>query len=152
MTPPPSPDTPDESSTSGKGPTTPPSGGPASPAPVEAATRSPGEQATPPPGSDAGADELAADIERTRQQLGDTVDSLSAKFDAKSQAQQAMQETKQRAAAQLDAGKARGDQALARAKEATTDEQGALTPAAQQGIGVVVALLGLVVAWRWRRR
>lgn len=152
MTPPPSPDTPDESATSGKGPTSPPSGEPASSAPAEAATRWSGEQATPPPGSDAGADELAADIERTRRQLGDTVDSLSAKLDAKSQAQQAMQEVKQRAAAQVDAGKVRGDQALSRAKEATTDERGALTPGAQKGIGAVVALLALVVVWRWRRR
>jgi Protein of unknown function (DUF3618) len=50
----------------------------------------------PEPGPDAGADEIQADIERTREELGDTVGALSAKLDVKQRTRQKAAETKER--------------------------------------------------------
>ena len=50
----------------------------------------------PEPGQDAGVDDIQADIERTRKDLGDTVGALSAKFDVKERAKDKAAETKAR--------------------------------------------------------
>ena len=52
---------------------------------------------TPPePGPDAGVDDIQADIERTRKELGETVGALSAKLDVKERTKQKATETKER--------------------------------------------------------
>ncbi|WP_111509165.1 DUF3618 domain-containing protein [Mycobacterium kyogaense] len=48
----------------------------------------------PEPGPDAGIDELQADIERTRAELGETVGALTEKLDVKGRTQQKVTETK----------------------------------------------------------
>ena len=48
------------------------------------------------PGPDAGIDDIQADIERTRKELGDTVGALSAKLDVKERTKQKAAETKER--------------------------------------------------------
>ena len=48
------------------------------------------------PGPDAGVDDIQADIERTRKELGDTVGALSAKLDVKERAKDKVAETKER--------------------------------------------------------
>src|SRR6476660_468480 len=48
------------------------------------------------PGPDAGIDDIQADIERTRKELGDTVGALSAKLDVKERTKQKATETKER--------------------------------------------------------
>jgi ElaB/YqjD/DUF883 family membrane-anchored ribosome-binding protein len=49
----------------------------------------------PEPGPDAGIDELQADIDRTRQELGETVSALSAKVDVKARVHEKVAETKE---------------------------------------------------------
>ncbi|BBX19157.1 hypothetical protein CRI77_00820 [Mycolicibacterium duvalii] len=54
-----------------------------------------GPEQRPEPGPDAGVDELQADIERTREELSDTVSALSDKFDVKGRAQQKVTDTRE---------------------------------------------------------
>jgi Protein of unknown function (DUF3618) len=49
----------------------------------------------PEPGPDAGVDDIQADIERTRKELGDTVGALSAKLNVKERAKDKAAETKE---------------------------------------------------------
>src|SRR5215203_6119065 len=53
----------------------------------------------PEPGPDAGVDDIQADIDRTRTELGDTVGALSAKLDVKTRTKQKATETKERVVA-----------------------------------------------------
>jgi hypothetical protein len=77
----------------------------------------------PEPGPNASIDEIQADIERTRAQLGDTVGALSEKLDVKKHASEKAVELKEKA-----------------------------VPAVPIALGVsVVAIIGLVI-WRRRRR
>ena len=57
------------------------------------------EPARPEPGPDAGLGDLQADIEQTRQELGQTVAALSAKLDVKDRARQTALEARNRIAA-----------------------------------------------------
>lgn len=50
----------------------------------------------PEPGADAGVDDIQADIERTRKELGETVGALSDKLDVKQRAKDKAAETKDR--------------------------------------------------------
>lgn len=52
--------------------------------------------ARPEPGPDAGKDDIEADIEQTRAELGATTSALAAKLDVPQQARQKVAETKQR--------------------------------------------------------
>ncbi|MEZ0340471.1 DUF3618 domain-containing protein [Mycobacterium sp. pV006] len=54
-----------------------------------------GPDQRPEPGPEAGVDEIQADIERTREELADTVGALSDKFDVKGRAQQKVNDTKE---------------------------------------------------------
>jgi ElaB/YqjD/DUF883 family membrane-anchored ribosome-binding protein len=89
----------------------------------------------PEPGPDAGVDDIEADIEATRQQLGETVEALSAKLDVKQQAKDKVDETKQRVAYTAQT-----------AQHAVTDNPQKAVPVA----AAVVALLLLVIVWRRR--
>lgn len=128
---------------------------------------------TPPPGKDASADELEADIERTREDLGNTVDELTAKLDvkaqaqhkvqdakaqaqhkvqdAKAQAQHKVQDAKQRATEQAHTVQVRVGHAAARAKETASDDRGKVKPVISVGAAVVVAAVIAVVVWSRRR-
>lgn len=78
----------------------------------------------PEPGADAGVDELKADIEKTRAELGETVGALSDKMDVKARTQEKVHDVSE----------------SVRAK-----------PAAPAGVVIaVVAAIGFV--WWWRRR
>jgi hypothetical protein len=54
------------------------------------------DSTSPEPGPDAGLDDIEADIERTRKDLGETVGALSAKLDVKERAKDKAAETKER--------------------------------------------------------
>jgi chromosome segregation ATPase len=98
-------------------------------------------------------DELQADIERTREDLAETVDALTAKLDLKSRAKQRMVDAKQRAAVQLDTAKGRTRALTARARNNATDAQGKPTPIVLVGTGVAAALVALgVLLWSRSRR
>ncbi|MCV7153961.1 DUF3618 domain-containing protein [Mycolicibacterium pyrenivorans] len=89
----------------------------------------------PEPGPDADIDELQADIEKTRAELGETVGALSDKLDVKTRAHDKAAETK--------------EAVVQRAHTAT--ESAKSNPAVPAGVVVaVVAAIGLL--WWWRRR
>ena len=107
-------------------------------------------------------DELQADIERTREELAETVDALTAKLDVKSRAKARMADTKQRTAVQLDTARKRAvvqlDTARVRTRELTaqardnaTDAQGKPTPAVLAGTGVAAAALVALGVLLWSR-
>ncbi|PVZ09947.1 DUF3618 domain-containing protein [Actinomycetospora cinnamomea] len=109
-----------------------------------------------PPGPDAGAEELVADIEATRAELGDTVDALTQKLDVKAQARDSVEDARQRAAAQARLAQARGIEVYAQVKDAALDDHGNLTPQARAiAIKVAGGFVALVVTraiWRKVRR
>jgi ElaB/YqjD/DUF883 family membrane-anchored ribosome-binding protein len=74
---------------------------------------------------DRSAEEIRADIEQTREEVGDTVEALAAKSDVKAQAQQRIDEVRSRV-------RARAEEAKAKARSATPQS-------AQQGGEQVVA-------------
>lgn len=79
----------------------------------------------PEPGPDAGIDDVQADIEATRSQLGDTVGALSAKLDVKQQARQ-------------------------KVADVTTDDAGAVRPVVPvAALAVIAAIVGFII---WKRR
>lgn len=133
--------------------TTPPNPDSPSGAPTPAGPATPaGGQQPPRPGNDASADELVADIEATRAELGDTVDALGEKFDVKAQTKQGLDEARQRATAQARVAQQRGSQAFAQVKEAATDAQGNLTQQARIAAFAVAALVAAAAVATVRRR
>jgi Protein of unknown function (DUF3618) len=101
------------------------------------------------PGAGLSADELQADIERTREQLGNTVDALSEKLDVKAQTRHKMESLKQGGAAKVDAVRARGGEAATKARNAATDERG--RPKTGLLAGAALLAVGAAVVWRRRR-
>lgn len=87
----------------------------------------------PEPGPDAGIDELQADIEKARNELGETVGALSDKLDVKSRIQDKAAETK--------------DAVVHRAQAAT--ESAKANPAVPAAV-VVAVLAAIGILW-WRR-
>jgi len=98
-------------------------------------------------------DQIQADIEATRRQLGETVDALSAKMDVKGRTKARLAGVKDQAAVQVGTVKARASELTARSKDAATTAEGKPTPAVTIGtaavVGGVVAVMVYVV---WRRR
>ncbi len=91
----------------------------------------------PEPGPSAGIDDIEADIEQTREELGQTVQALSSKLDVKEQAKQKAAETKERVAEKADT-----------LRHTATDNPSRTVPIAAV---VVFALLAGIVIWRRRR-
>ncbi len=136
------------------------------------------EDQTTGPGTDPNPDieQIQAEIEQTRQDLGETVDALTSKLDVKSRARERLDDTKRRAAEQLSQArtkangrvttvrtKAGGQLTTARtratgltesARAAATTPEGKPKPAVLGGAAAVAATVlagtGLLI-WRWRR-
>ncbi len=106
------------------------------------------------PGADASFEEIQADIDKTRQELGQTVEALVAKADVKGRAKEKASDTKERitekAAQTRDVVVEKATAAQSAAREALTDdaEVKSLLPVAA-AIAAGIAVIGLVV---WRRR
>jgi hypothetical protein len=81
-------------------------------------------------------DRIEHDIAQTRQELGETVEALSARLDLKARAKQRIAATKQRA------------------QNAATDEDGRLKPVVSVGGAMMAALtlVGLLLVWKGRRQ
>jgi hypothetical protein len=90
----------------------------------------------PEPGPDASIDEIQADIEQTRHELGQTVEALSDKLDVKERAREKVAETRDQVVEKADA-----------VKHTATDNPQRTVPIAAAVIGALV--VGIVV---WRRR
>lgn len=109
--------------------------------------------ATPEERHDKSPEQIRAEIEQTREDLGDTVETLAAKTDVKTQVKERMAQAK-------DTAQHKTDEFASRAREATPDSAGA---GAEQVVSTVrsrplpfTALAafaaGLVVGWRRGRR
>ncbi len=85
------------------------------------------------PGPDATVDDIQADIEATRDELGQTVEALSAKLDVSAQAKQKVDDAKQVVV------------------DATTTHDGSIRAAIPVAALAVVALVVGVVIWHRRR-
>lgn len=96
----------------------------------------------PEPGPDAGVAEIQADIEKTRDELGQTVEALAAKTDVKARAHDKATETKERVAEKAHT-------AQAATRDALTDDRGAVKPAIPIAVGALAVVVGVVL---WRRR
>jgi len=96
------------------------------------------DPARPEPGPDAGIDDIAADIEKTRNELGQTVEALSEKLDVKERAKEKAAETKDRVVDRADT-----------LRHTATDNPRRTVPIA---LVLVSALVGGVVVWRRRNR
>lgn len=84
---------------------------------------------------------LQADIERTREELAQTVDQLTAKLDVKTRVRETVSETKDRAASQVQ-----------HLRDQATDDDGKPTPAAMGvGAGIVAGVAAVVLVFMWRR-
>lgn len=106
----------------------------------------------PEPGKDATQDEIVADIEDTREQLRETVDSLSAKLDVKGNAKARVDQVKSDASARFVDLKQRVRATYGRALESDPVVQARAKPAIPAGAAVVlVAVVVGVVVWRRRR-
>lgn len=120
------------------------------------------EQPTPPsptgePGPDASAEEIQADIEKTRRELGNTVEALAAKADVKGQAQRKAAEAKTRltdkAVQAREVVTEKTSAVQAATQKALTDNTGAVKPTVP--VAAIVVAAGLLVVgilvWRSRR-
>ena len=121
------------------------------------------DRSVPEPGPGAGIEDLQADIERTRTQLGQTVEALSDKLDVKAQAKQKAADTRDRLASKTQEAKGRAAdttqtlrskaaEVRSKVADAATDDQGSIRPAVPlAGIAIAVAVaIGIVL--RMRRR
>ncbi len=91
----------------------------------------------PEPSPDAGIDDIQADIEQTRNELGQTVQALSGKLDVKARAKEKAEDTKERVVDKADA-----------VRHTVTDNPKRSVPIAAIAV-VGAAALGYVI---WRRR
>lgn len=103
------------------------------------------------PDKDATADELESDIERTREQLGETVDALTQKLDFKSRGREKVTEVKHSARAGLDAARTQGTAWLNQTNGAVRDDDGQVKMVVPLGAAALVVAVGLYVVWKTRR-
>jgi hypothetical protein len=101
----------------------------------------------PEPGPDADVDDIQADIEQTRRQLGETVEALSAKLDVKGQAKAKATETKARV---VDKTREAKEQILEKAQSVRSEGPSQI-PVAAIAVAAAAAIVGVVI-WRRHRR
>jgi hypothetical protein len=102
----------------------------------------------PEPGPDASVDDIRADIDATRGELGQTVEALSAKLDVKQQAKQKVDDTKDLIADRAQTVRAKGSDVGSQVVDATTDDEGAVRPVVPVVVFAVVAVIVGVVIWK----
>lgn len=116
---------------------------------------SPPPRPEPEPGPDAGIDDIQADIEKTRKELGETVEALSAKADVKARAKQKAADTKERITEKAQESRhvvvEKAHAAQSTARHAVTDSTGSVKPGVPIAALVAAAVIIGVVLWRRRR-
>lgn len=103
------------------------------------------------PGKDASTEEIEADIARTRERLGHTVDELSGKLDVKSQARARIRAAKARATERATAVRETGRKHAARAADAVSDDGVRPNRAVPAGAALAAVAIAATVM-RIRRR
>ncbi len=111
----------------------------------------------PEPGPAAGIDDIQADIERTRQELGETVEALSAKADIKARAQDKAAHIKEavteQAAHTKDVIAEKANAAQSTERERLSDDSGSVRPRVLvTALVAVAAVVTIGVVVRRRRR
>ena len=107
------------------------------------------DQNRPEPGPDAGIDEIQADIEHTRQELGETVEALSAKLDVKERTKEKVAETKDRVVDKAHTLQHAATEKAHTLQHAATDNSKRTVPVAS--LLLIGALAVGVLVWRRRR-
>ena len=107
---------------------------------------------TPEPSPDATVEEIRADIEATRTDLGQTVEALSAKLDVTQQAKQKVDDTKELLVDKANTMRAKGSEVGSQIVDVATDDDGSVRPVIPVAAAAVVAVLVGVVIWKRRRR
>jgi hypothetical protein len=107
------------------------------------------------PEPDAGVDDIKAgikaDIEATREELGQTVEALSAKLDVSHQAKQKVDDAKAVVVDKVDTLRAKGSDVGSQVAGAATDDRGSLRPAIPAVALAVAAVVVGILIWRRRR-
>ena len=104
----------------------------------------------PEPASDASVDDIQADIDATRDELGETVEALSAKLDVKQQAKQKVDDTKEVIADKVQTLRSKGSDVGAHVVDAATDDGGSVRPVVPiAALALIAAIVGVVI---WKRR
>lgn len=98
-----------------------------------------------------GPDQIQADIEQTREELGRTVEALSAKLDVKTRTSKRLGVAKEQVLHSADAARLKSVELGTRAKKATTDELGRPRPVVAIGAVAIVVATVATVAWLRRR-
>ena len=112
---------------------------------------------SPEPGPDAGIDDIQADIEHTRKELGETIEALSGKADVKSRAKKKTADTKDSITEKVYETKEivleKAHAAQSAARDAVTDDPGSVKPGVPIAalIAAVAVLVVSLVVWRRRR-
>jgi len=110
----------------------------------------------PEPGPDAGIDDIQADIERTRKELGETIGALSAKADVKGRVQHKVADTKDRITEKAHETKdlmvEKAHAAQSAARDAVTDSTGSVKPGVPIAAVVAAAAILAISVAVWRRR
>jgi hypothetical protein len=112
---------------------------------------------SPEPGPDAGFEDIQADIEHTRKELGETIGALSAKADVTGRAKQKATDTKdhitEKASETKDLVVEKAHAAQFAARDAVTDSTGSVKPTVPiAALIAAAAILAISVAvWRHRR-
>ena len=109
------------------------------------------EPGKPEPGPDAGVEDIQADIEATRTELGQTVEALSAKLDVKHQAKQKVDDTKELIIDKAQDVRSKGSEVGSQVVNAATDDKGSIRPAVPVAALALVAVIVGVVIWRRRK-
>jgi hypothetical protein len=105
----------------------------------------------PEPDPDASVDDIQADIEATRHELGETVGALSAKLDVKHQAKQKVDDAKDVIADKVHTVRAKGSDVGSHVVDVATDDEGAVRPVVPVAVLALIALTLGVIIWRRRR-
>lgn len=102
----------------------------------------------PEPGPDAGIEDIEADIEQTRAELGETVEALQDKLDVKARAKEKVDETKEAAKEKATETKERVVQKAESVRHTATEHPKQSVPVAAIALAAALAVGFLI----WRRR
>ncbi len=111
---------------------------------------------SPEPGPDAGIDDIQADIEHTRKELGETIGALSAKADVTGRAKQKAADTKDRITEKAyetkDVVIEKAHAAQSAARDVVTDSTGSVKPGVPIAALIATAAVLAISVAVWRRR
>ena len=111
---------------------------------------------SPEPGPDAGIDDIQADIEHTREELGETIEALSAKADVKGRVKKKAADTRDSITEKVYETKEialeKAHAAQSAARDAVTDDTGSVKPGVPIAALIAAAAMLVVSLVVWRRR